>query len=214
MDVGDGTSRSLSVTTSQEGTVLHKEGAVITVVSGLPRSGTSMMMQMLEAGGMEVLVDHVRKADADNLKGYYEFERVKQLDKGDHAWLTDAVGKAVKIISALLVHLPPHYLFRIIFMRRKMEEVLDSQQQMLMRRGEALEGPSDDHIGKLFRKHLKEVESWIEQAPNVSSLNVDYNKLLQEPLSQLESVNRFLGGVLQVDNMVSILDPRLYRQRR
>ena len=158
---------------SRQGDELYPDKAVITVVSGLPRSGTSMMMQMLEAGGMEVLVDHVRTADADNVRGYYEFERVKQLEKGDHAWLVDALGKAVKIISALLVHLPAHYLYKIIFMHRKMEEILDSQRQMLTRRGEALETHSDEHMAMLFQKHLKRIESWMENASSLSSLSVD-----------------------------------------
>ena len=114
-------------------------GKVITVVSGLPRSGTSMMMKMLDAGGMEILSDEVRKADEDNPKGYYEFEKVKELEK-DASWMGQAAGKAVKIISALLMHLPEEYSYRIIFMRRKMEEILKSQEQMLIRRDE----PTDD----------------------------------------------------------------------
>jgi hypothetical protein len=89
----------------------------ITIVSGLPRSGTSLMMMMLEAGGMPVLTDHIRTADADNPKGYYEFERVKAIER-DQAWLKEADGKAVKMISALLKYLPQNYAYRIIFMRR------------------------------------------------------------------------------------------------
>jgi len=94
----------------------------ITIVSGLPRSGTSMMMKMLEAGGLPVLTDEIRTADADNPRGYYEFERVKQIET-DNAWLPEARGKAVKMIAALLKHLPPDYRYRVIFMQRKMEEL-------------------------------------------------------------------------------------------
>ena len=95
----------------------------IVIVSGLPRSGTSMMMKMLEAGGIPPLTDEIREADTDNPKGYYEFERVKKLDKGDIAWLPEAEGKSVKVISALLKHLPAEYDYRIIFMRREMTRI-------------------------------------------------------------------------------------------
>src|SRR5687768_1736541 len=108
---------------------------VITVVSGLPRSGTSMMMKMLEAGGLEPVVDHVRKPDEDNPKGYYEFERVKALEN-DREWLPEAKGKFVKVISMLLRHLPADHRFKVIFMQRNMPEVLASQKKMLVRRGE------------------------------------------------------------------------------
>jgi len=105
---------------------LKKTKQPIIVVSGLPRSGTSMMMRMLEAAGIQPLTDHIRTADSDNLKGYYEFERVKKLKEGDVAWLSDAQGKAVKIIAALLIELPSNYEYHVLFMRRKMEEILAS----------------------------------------------------------------------------------------
>ncbi len=107
---------------------------VITIVSGLPRSGTSMMMSMLEAGGIGSVVDGIRKADDDNPKGYFEFERVKQLKK-DSSWLVEATGKVVKVISQLLRDLPPSYQYKVIFVRRNINEILASQTQMLIRRG-------------------------------------------------------------------------------
>ena len=131
---------------------------IVTIVSGLPRSGTSMMMKMLEAGGLPPLTDNLRTADEDNPKGYYEFERVKQLPKGDVAWLPDAQGKVVKVIAALLPSLPGGYHYRVIFMQRAMPEVLASQRQMLIRRGEDPNKIPDDVIAKLFEKHLKQVE--------------------------------------------------------
>jgi len=127
---------------------------IITIVSGLPRSGTSMMMKMLEAGGMEILKDEIRKADEDNPAGYYEFEKVKELKK-DVSWLENAKGKSVKIISSLLEHLPEKYTYKIIFMHRNMEEILNSQRQMLFRRGEATNEVSDEKMGKMFLKHLQ-----------------------------------------------------------
>jgi hypothetical protein len=107
----------------------------VVVVSGLPRSGTSLMMQMLEAGGITVLTDGIREPDEDNPRGYYEFERVKALPKGDYEWLESARGKAVKVVSALLEYLPPEYNYKVIFMHRRMEEILASQRKMLIRRG-------------------------------------------------------------------------------
>ena len=104
-----------------------KEQPFVTVVSGLPRSGTSMMMKMLEAGGIDPIQDGIRTPDSDNPKGYYEYERVKQLDKGDTAWVADAQGKSVKVISALLRYLPADYEYRILFMRRDLDEILASQ---------------------------------------------------------------------------------------
>ena len=132
----------------------------VTIVSGLPRSGTSMMMRMLEAGGMEILTDEIRTADEDNPKGYYEFERVKQIEH-DQAWLEDAKGKAVKMIVALLKHLPSGYFYKIIFMERKIEEVLASQREMLVRRGEPTDRISDEKMAALFHKHVEQVRSWI-----------------------------------------------------
>src|ERR1700730_12387191 len=102
-------------------------GAPIVVVSGTPRSGTSMAMKMLDAGGMPTLTDGIRAADESNPKGYYEFERVKELDKnGDIAWLSDARGNAVKIISFLLTFLPESFDYQVIFMDRDLDEVLAS----------------------------------------------------------------------------------------
>ena len=112
-------------------------GKSIIVVSGLPRSGTSMMMRMLEAGGIEIMTDDQRAADVDHPRGYFELERVKELDKGgDKSWLDGARGKAIKIISFLLRELPPDYHCKVIFMRRGIDEIIASQNKMLERRNE------------------------------------------------------------------------------
>jgi hypothetical protein len=186
---------------------------VVTIVSGLPRSGTSIMMQMLEAGGITLLVDEIRKADADNPRGYYEFQRVKRLEEGDYDWLTEADGKAVKVISALLEHLPGTYHYRVILMTRRMEEILASQKKMLARRKEPVDAISDEKMARLFHKHFREVEAWLQAQPNVSVLNVDYNELVTEPRRHALRVNEFLGGSLDVDKMVGVVDPELYRNR-
>ena len=187
---------------------------IITIVSGLPRSGTSMMMKMLEAGGIPPLTDHLRAADEDNPQGYYEFERVKQLPKGDLAWLPDAQGKAVKVIAALVPHLPDSYRYRVIFMQRAMPEILASQRQMLIRRGEDPDKISDDVMAKLFEKHLWQVNDWISRQPNVERLDVNYNEMLKSPRPYLERVNALLGGQLDVEKMAQVADPSLHRQRK
>jgi hypothetical protein len=186
---------------------------VRTIISGLPRSGTSMMMKMLEAGGIPPLTDEIREADADNPKGYYEFERVKQLDKGDTAWLADAQGTAVKVIAALLKHLPSDYHYKVIFMQRNLEETLLSQRQMLIRRGKAAHDVSDDDMARLFRKHLIEIETWLEDQPNFEVVFISYNAIVDDPVKEAQRVNRFLGGTLNVEAMARAVDPNLYRQR-
>ena len=187
---------------------------VVTIVSGLPRSGTSMMMKMLEAGGLPPLTDNLRTADEDNPKGYYEFERVKQLPKGDVAWLPDAQGKVVKVIAALLPHLPGGYEYRVIFMQRAMSEVLASQKQMLIRRGEDPNKIPDEVIAKLFEKHLKQVNDWVSQQPNVERLDVNYNEMLKNPQPFIDQINVFLGNQLDAAKMATVVDPSLHRQRK
>ncbi len=185
----------------------------IVIVSGLPRSGTSMMMKMLEAGGIPPLTDRLRTADDDNPKGYYEFERAKKLKDGDNAWLPDAQGKAVKVISALLTHLPPDYSYRVIFMVRAMPEILASQRKMLENRGEDPDKISDEEMTRLYEKHLSQVRSWMQNQPNLRYLDVNYNLLLQEPLPWVEQINQLLGNKLDIDPMMDVVDPSLYRQR-
>jgi Sulfotransferase domain len=184
----------------------------ITIVSGLPRSGTSMMMKMLEAGGLDPLTDNIRTADEDNPKGYFEFERVKQIEN-DKAWLEDARGRVVKMISALLKHLPPSYAYKVIFMRRAMPEILASQRQMLIRRGEPADAVPDDKMAAMFNKHVAQVESWLAAQPNIEVLYVSYNDVMKDSRPRAEQINTFLGGSLKVDEMVSVVDRALYRQQ-
>jgi hypothetical protein len=173
-----------------------------------------MMMKMLEAGGLPPLTDKIREPDADNPKGYYEFERVKQLDQGDTAWLTQAHGKAIKVIAALLKHLPSDYHYKVIFMQRKLEETLVSQKQMLTRRGKPTDDVADEEMAVLFRKHLANVEAWLKAQPNFEVLYVSYNAVLEDAITEARKINRFLGGILTADAMAGAVDPGLYRQRR
>jgi hypothetical protein len=186
----------------------------VTIVSGLPRSGTSMMMKMLEAGGIPPMTDLIRTADDDNPKGYYEYERVKKMPEGDTAWLPEAKGKAVKVISALLEHLPKGFSYRVIFMHRKMDEVLASQKQMLVRSNKPTDKVSDEKLADIYGKHLAKIQSWMSAQPNFSVLYLDYNALLSEPGEHLPQIARFLADQVDVDKMAGVIDPQLYRQRK
>jgi len=185
----------------------------ITVVSGLPRSGTSMMMQILMAGGMDVVTDGVRRADEDNPRGYFELEQVKKL-KESTAWLAECRGKAVKVISMLLFDLPSNHYYKIIFMQRAIEEVLASQRVMLERRGMTEDGTSDEEMVKKFDKHLTQVEDWIAQQRNIEVLYVPYNEVIKKPLLYSEKVNRFLGQGFNTKTMAETVEETLYRQRK
>lgn len=185
----------------------------VAVVSGLPRSGTSMLMKMLEAGGIPPITDNIRTADEDNPKGYYEFERVKALDKGDTAWVAEAQGKSVKVISALLKHLPDDFQYRVIFVRRHMPEILSSQRKMLLNRGEDPDKVDDQQMTMLFEKHLNQVETLLAEKPNMQVLYVHYSDILADPEHEAKRINEFLGGSLDVEKMAEVVDPQLYRSR-
>ncbi len=188
---------------------------VITVVSGLPRSGTSMMMNMLVAGGLEPVQDGIRTADEDNPKGYYEFERVKKI-KQDKGWLPDARGKVVKMIAQLLLDLPTSgYHYKVIFMRRSIDEILASQRQMMVRRGTLKEdGPSDAEMGDMLLKHLDHVMKWADKQDCMDCLAVDYNEMLKNVAPSIARLNEFLDGKLDIAKMSAVVDKNLYRQRK
>jgi hypothetical protein len=185
----------------------------ILVVSGLPRSGTSMMMKMLNAAGIEPVTDNIRTADEDNPKGYYELEKVKQLDK-DNSWVGNCQGKVIKVISMLLKPLPADQHYKIIFMRRKMQEVLDSQKQMLIRRNQPTNTVPDEKMAEMFNKHLKDIEAFIEKQPNMECLYISYNDVLENPAANVEKINEFLGGAMDTAAMLDVVDSALHRQRR
>ena len=186
----------------------------ISIVSGLPRSGTSLMMNMLAAGGLDVLTDHLRTPDDDNPVGYFELEEVKKLTKGgDLSWLARSNGKAVKVISTLLPYLPDGYHYRIIFMRRAMGEVLASQRKMLINRGENPDKISDDQMAEFFEKNLQQTERWINSQAHATRIDIDYKQLIDNPGPLVAEINKFLGGGLDEDKMLGVIDPSLYRQR-
>jgi hypothetical protein len=185
---------------------------MITIVSGLPRSGTSLMMQMLAAGGLPVLSDGERIADTDNPKGYLEWERIKQLPK-DPSSIAEAEGKVVKVISQLLLSLPDGHDYRIIFMQRPLPEVLKSQDEMLKRRGTYEGGGDSSAIEDAFQRHLMDVNRWLTGKSNISVLRVHYHKTLREPQATAEAVADFLKVPLDVEAMTKQVDGSLYRNR-
>jgi hypothetical protein len=186
----------------------------VVIVSGLPRSGTSMMMKMLEAGGQAILTDNLREADANNPKGYYEFERVKNMKDGDLAWMSEAVGKVVKIVTGLIMYLPAEYNYKIVFMRRDLNEILSSQKKMLGRLGKEDDNIPDDKMAKVYEEHLKEVRGWLIRQPNIETLYVNYNSMVKDPTEALNKINDFLGGDMDVSVMSAVVDKELYRERK
>jgi hypothetical protein len=189
-------------------------GRPVIVVSGLPRSGTSMMMKMLEAGGIPVWLDGVREADEQNPKGYYELERVKELDKRvDKAWVREGRGRAVKVISSLLEHLPATNNYQVVFMHRDLQEVLASQTKMLADRGEE-RGAADETLHKHYEKHLRRVKDFLSNEPWFSSIDVHYTDVLKDAHKVSEHLNRFLGRKLHLPRMREVVDGQLYRNRR
>jgi hypothetical protein len=183
----------------------------IIIVSGLPRSGTSLMMKMLEKGGMPIVTDHLRKVDIDNPEGYYELEKVKKI-KQDASWLKDTRGQAFKMISMLLFDLPSNEKYKIIFMQRKIEEVLASQQKML-NRNKITQDIDDGTMGNLFIKHLQKVRDWLEKQANIDILEINYNTLVVFPKTEVAKLITFLNKELDAEKMINTINPELYRNR-
>lgn len=184
--------------------------AEIIVVSGLPRSGTSLMMQMLSEGGIEIVTDNIRTADTDNPRGYCEFEKVKKV-KQDSSWLPGTRGKAIKMVSQLLYDLPPTESYHIIFMERDLDEVLQSQEKMLQR----LNRPAAPRaqIRHSYHLHLQRLEDWLARQSHMKVLRVSYNEMLRDPEHQARRVQEFLGGRADIARMIAAVDPDLYRNR-
>lgn len=188
------------------------ESLPLYLVSGLPRSGTSMMMKMLEAGGLTTVTDGYRSADEDNPKGYYELEAVKRT-KEDASWISESRGKVVKVISQLLKDLPDTETYKVIFMRRHLDEVLASQEKMLVRREEENTAVDAD-MKDMFASHVDEIEIWMRNTKHVEVLFVSYNRMQTESEKQIVRICKFLNAGLDPDKMATIIDPTLYRQRK
>jgi hypothetical protein len=188
-------------------------GEPVVIVSGLPRSGTSMVMKMLEAGGFPILTDHARRADEDNPEGYFEYERVKDLAADtDKSWVREARGKALKVISHLVKELPPDNFYRVILARRDLKEVLASQNIMLARRLQP--NPIEDAAAEeLYRKHLLSVALHIQNSPNMELLTVRFHEIVRDPLGCARQISRFVPGSLDATTMAGVVNERLYRNR-
>ncbi len=184
----------------------------VTVVSGLPRSGTSMLMRMIEAGGIAALTDSVREADDDNPRGYFELEAVKSLPDGDE-WLDAAPGRAVKVVSALLEKLPPRHRYRIVFVERDLGEVLASQKRMLERRGEPTDRVGDDAMAAMFRRHVAAVLERVLGRTEMRVLRVVHGEVLADPAAAAQLLDEFLDGGLDRAAIVAAVDASLWRQR-
>ncbi len=183
----------------------------ITIVSGLPRSGTSMMMRMLEAGGIPALTDELRTPDDDNPNGYYEFEDVKSIE--DYStWIDRAPGHSVKMVYSLLKHLPADREYRVLFMRRNVDEILQSQKKMLERKGITTDIP-DATMKALFERELRQFYSWIPTQSHLKLVNISYNDLLSNPEGTIDQINRHFDETLDTEAMVQLVDPNLYRNR-
>lgn len=183
----------------------------ITIVSGLPRSGTSLMMQMLDNGGLEVVTDNIRTPDTDNPKGYYEFERVKKI-KHDASWLPETRGKAFKMVSQLLYDLPAGERYRIIFMLRDLDEMLISQEKMLERLGKT--SAPREPMKRSFQAHLEKLREWLGRQTNMAVLYVSYNDLMDQPEQTAQRVSKFLHDRADVESMARTVDGSLYRNRK
>jgi broad-specificity NMP kinase len=189
-------------------------GEPVIIVSGLPRSGTSMMMKMLEAGGLPILTDRERKADEDNPKGYFEYEKVKELDKnGDKEWVSELRGSVVKIISELLKHLPANNNYKVVFMLRNLDEVLASQNKMLKRRDEEVKSEADQQMKELFDRHLFQIKFWLKKQTNFEVLYLSYSEILSHPAENAKRLKIFFNRNLDAEKMAQVVDPKLYRNR-
>jgi hypothetical protein len=191
---------------------LKQTNEKIIIVSGLPRSGTSMMMKMLTEGGLPAVTDSLRQADEDNPNGYFEIEQVKALKDGEKKWLYDARGKVVKVISYLLEFLPDDISYDIIFMEREISEILSSQRKMLQRRNET-STLSDAEMEAQFREHLRAVKYWATRKSNMRILFVKYNEMVNAPEKLCGAVADFLEFPLDLKAMQSVPNQSLYRNR-
>ena len=184
----------------------------IIIVSGLPRSGTSMMMKMLAEGGLQIVTDAVRRADDDNPNGYFELESVKSLPDGDFTWLKNADGKVVKVISSLLEYLPSDYTYKVLFMERELKEILASQKKMLLHRNEPSK-LNDSEMELQFRNHVAAIKAWLVRQANFEVMYVNFNSLIADPKTVCHQISHFIGTALNVERMLSVPSEKLYRNR-
>ncbi len=189
------------------------DGGSVTVVSGLPRSGTSMMMRALASGGLAPLTDHLRQGDARNPHGYFEWEAVKTRD-GYLGWMDQARGRAVKLVSRFIQYLPATHGYRVLFMHREIDAVIRSQRDMAEHHsGQAWGAREAQDLARLYREHVAEVLAWVRQRPNMQLLELDYQRVLQDPHGEFARVAAFLAPQsLALAPMVATVDRGLDHQ--
>ncbi len=190
-------------------------GDDVLIVSGLPRSGTSMVMQMLHAGGMPILTDTLREADEDNPRGYFEHEAVKAMFR-DQGWLTEARGKALKVVVPLVCHLPTGCNYRVVLIERDCNEILASQAKMIARRGESIEDTPDrrDRLRREYDRLIAQTVGLLSHRDDVSLLRIRHGDVIRDPLAAANVLNRFAGGELDFARMSTAVDRSLHRNRR
>jgi hypothetical protein len=182
------------------------------IVSGLPRSGTSLMMQMLRAGGIAPMTDEQRAADEDNPEGYWEWEAIKDLPK-DPSIIERAHGKAVKVISALLPSLPGNHRYVVIYMVRPAEQVVDSQWAMLARRGRSPRSERQ-HLVDVQQRHSEQIRQVLRKSPRVRLLEVSYPELVADPATVISRLAELLPGAFTPGPAVAAcVKPALFRNR-
>ncbi len=184
----------------------------VIVVSGLPRSGTSMMMQMLREGGVDLYTDQERKADESNPRGYFEHEAVKRLAR-DGRWVKNARNKAIKIIANLLFYLPDSNNYKVIFMLRHIDEVINSQQQMLIRNNKEGAKTYPTNLAESYRKTLEKARKWGKARHNAEIIFVNYHDVVEDPRKEALRVSEFLGGEIDIERMKGTVDVNLYRTK-
>lgn len=193
-------------------------GRTLTLVSGLPRSGTSLMMQMLQAGGLMPMTDGERIADIDNPEGYLEWEAIKKIRKEPELFNDPELDtRAIKVISMLLTNIPLIHRYKVIFMRRPIDEVVASQQKMIDRLGSSDDmEASAEEITERLTAHRDNVLKWLEARKFIDLLVVDYPQLVVEPTIVAAEVAKFLGPdrIQSTDSMLTVVKPELYRQKR
>jgi predicted AlkP superfamily phosphohydrolase/phosphomutase/tetratricopeptide (TPR) repeat protein len=204
-----------AVILTHKGAPLPPLGDDVLIVSGLPRSGTSMVMQMLDAGGMPILTDALRQADQDNPRGYFEHEAVKALFR-DQSWLTEARGKALKVVVPLVRNLPTGCNYRILLIDRDFDEILASQAKMIARRGESIAETPDrsDRLRCEFARQIAQTMSQLGQTEDVRLLSIRHSDVIRDPAASARLINEFAGGGLDCARMSAAVDRSLHRNRR
>ena len=183
------------------------EGMV--VVSGLPRSGTSMLMRVLRGGGVPLMVDDIRAADENNKLGYFEFEPVKSLGSGvarDLSWIAEARGKGVKVVAPLLRHLPAGIPARIIVLHRPLAQVLASQEAMKERLGTAGRSTSTAMLARRYATEMERIDGLVAARPAWRVLHVSYERMLADPAGECRRIGVFLGDRFDADRAAAGVD--------